>query len=368
MAGILFCYAVIFWYVFYTLRNFLAFKLEDPNLITIIKPELVSVIIPFRNEAHHLPSLLESLQKQSHLNFEVLLIDDDSTDDSFERIREILNTDDRFNYYKLMEGTGKKAAMEFGVSLSKASIVCTTDADCTVHENWLNELSQAFTDDSIQLVGAPVGMKYSYWFEKLQALEFASLIASSIGAAHNKRPIMLNAANLAFRKQLFVEVNSKMKQMPTPSGDDIFLLQYCLKHHSNGFRFINSNGSFVETQPEPSFAHFINQRRRWASKSKYYVDKEIKLVSLLVFFTNAFVVYSFIQLMFSEYAFAWLFPLFLKGLIDYLLLKKYLSSIQQLNLLNYFVLLEILHPFYIIFVAVSSQFGQFSWKKRTYPI
>jgi len=368
MGGILFYYVIVFWYVFYTLRNFMAFREEDSPPKSFIKPEMVSVIIPFRNEEHHLPALLDSLQKQSHLNFEVLLIDDDSKDHSFERINELLNSDNRFNYYKLIKGSGKKAAIEFGVSLSKAAIICTTDADCAVPEGWLEELSQVFWDENIKLVGAPVGMKYSNWFEKLQALEFASLIASSIGAAQNKKPIMLNAANMAFRKQLFVEVNSKMKQLPTPSGDDIFLLQYCLKHFPNGFRFVNSSGCFVETLPEPSFAHFINQRRRWASKSKYYVDREIKIVSLLVFFTNAFVVYSFFQFGFSDYKLAWLFPLLLKGLIDYLLLKKYLSSIQQLNLLNYFVLLEILHPFYIIFVAISSQFGQFSWKKRTYPI
>lgn len=343
-------------------------KQEDKKLDSFVKPEMVSVIVPFRNEAHHLPELIKSLQIQTHLNFEVLLIDDDSTDHTYETISKTLEVDSRFKYYRLLNGAGKKAALAYGVSKSNSSIIVTTDADCTATESWLNELTLSFSNENIQLVGAPVGMRCGNWFEKLQALEFASLIASSIGAAQNKRPIMLNAANMAFRKQLFTQVNSEMEKLPSPSGDDIFLLQYCLKNHPEGFYFLNSKGSYIETQPEPSFAHFINQRRRWASKSKYYVDNEIKLVSLLVFFANAFVVYGFMQLLFGTNLFYWLLPILLKMVVDYLLLRKYLNSIQQLNLLNYFLILEILHPFYIIFVAISSQLGQFSWKKRTYPI
>mgnify|MGYP003650660025 FL=1 len=368
MSGILFFYVILFWYVFYTLKNYLVLKQENNKHDSFIKPEMVSVIVPFRNEAHHLPELIKSLQNQTHLNFEVLLIDDDSTDHTYKSIAKTLELDSRFKYYQLLNGKGKKAALEFGVSRSNSSIIVTTDADCTTHDSWLYELTVPFENEKIQLVGATVGMKYSNWFEKLQALEFSSLIASSIAAAQNNKPIMLNAANMAFRKQLFTKVNSKMKALPSPSGDDIFLLQYCLKYHPGGFYFLNSKGSYVETQPEPTLAHFINQRRRWASKSKYYLDNEIRLVSLLVFFTNVFVVYGFVQLLLGKYFLAWLFPILLKGVVDYLLLKKYLRAIEQVDLLNYFVILEILHPFYIIFVAISSQFGRFSWKKRTYPI
>jgi cellulose synthase/poly-beta-1,6-N-acetylglucosamine synthase-like glycosyltransferase len=367
MAGILFFYVIVFWYAFYTFQNYKALKLDLPEKGTFKKMEFITVLIPFRNEALHLPKLIESLKNQIHSNFEVLLLNDHSIDNSIDIIVPLIKDDSRFCIVSLVSTTGKKAAIELGVQQSKAELICTTDADCILPENWIIELIRNFETESVQLVGAPVALLHGNIFERMQALEFASLIASTAGSAKNGRPILINAANMAFRKNLYLEVADSLNVPTTPSGDDIFLLQYCLKTYPDGYRFVFNSESLVSTQPESTFKSLINQRRRWASKSKYYVDTEIKKVSLLVFFTNLFAAYAFFQFLLSSYTFAWFFPLLLKGFVDYLILKKYLQGIQQSNLLNYFLLLEFLHPFYIIFVAISSQFGQFSWKERTYP-
>ena len=104
----------------------------------------------------------------------------------------------------------------------------------------------------------------------------------------------------------------------------------------------------------------LQQRKRWAAKSSDYQDKDAKFISWIVFLSNL----CLLLILFSG---TWreVFIVFtLKAIIDYSLLKKAVAFFQKEDIFRYFYPLQILYPFYIVYVAVASQMGGFEWKGR----
>jgi len=98
----------------------------------------ISVIIPAFNEEKYLPACLESLRKQSFRDFEVIVVDNNSTDRTGEIAR---------NYgFKVVEEKrqGMIPARERGFREAKAQIIARTDADTVVTPNWLKVIDESF--------------------------------------------------------------------------------------------------------------------------------------------------------------------------------------------------------------------------------
>ncbi len=328
----------------------------------------ISIVIPFRNESENLNALLSSLSKQTDDNFQLTLVNDHSTDDYLSVISKWTVHFDEFQLLHLDQESGKKDAVYKGVCNSKYPLILCTDADCVVPITWINIMRSSFDlANTIQLVAGTVSLKGSSLFQRFQQLEFSALIATSIGAANIGKAVMLNAANMAFRKDFYLRVQSELARENSPSGDDVFLLSACKRNHPNGFLYLNSKESMVMTMAKKSLQDFISQRNRWASKAKFYTDVDMLRLTFVVAITNLMILFSGIGSLISSQL---LFPFFLlfgaKSIIDFLILYQYLKGIQQLNLLNYFLIVEFILPFYTIFVAITSQLSKYSWKDRIF--
>ena len=94
--------------------------------------QTISVIIPLLNEEESLNELTLSLEKvfaQMKCNYEVIFVDDGSTDKSFLKIREISRRNNKIHCIKLRRNYGKSAALSKGFRAAKGSIIITMDAD-----------------------------------------------------------------------------------------------------------------------------------------------------------------------------------------------------------------------------------------------
>lgn len=94
--------------------------------------QMISVVIPLFNEEESLNELSRELEKVFDFlkcNYEVIFIDDGSTDNSFTRIREIHRRNTKFHCIKLRRNYGKSAALAKGFKAAKGNIVITMDAD-----------------------------------------------------------------------------------------------------------------------------------------------------------------------------------------------------------------------------------------------
>ena len=119
----------------------------------------------------------------------------------------------------------RKRAIRYGIEQSIGDIIVTTDADCIYADDWLSSLVSNF-EDSVGFVSGPVEFKDNgNVFSKLQKLEFAGLIFTGAGLIGAGKPTICNAANIAYRKKAFDEVNGFEYDMDLSSGDDELLMQ-----------------------------------------------------------------------------------------------------------------------------------------------
>src|SRR5882757_6850477 len=96
---------------------------------------LVSIVIPAYNRAHKLPEALKSIQAQSYSNWEVIVVDDGSKDDTAEVMRTLIAQDSRIHFIQQQTNKGAQAARNAGIHAAKGEWVAFLDSD----DQWLPE-------------------------------------------------------------------------------------------------------------------------------------------------------------------------------------------------------------------------------------
>ena len=108
----------------------------------------------------------------------------------------------------------------------------------------------------------------------MQTLEFSYLIGIGAAFIGNGRASTCNGANLAYRKDVFYQVGGFTGIDDLASGDDELLLQKVAERFAGRIGFLKHFDAVVYTHAKPTLADFLQQRRRWASKSVKYKDKK----------------------------------------------------------------------------------------------
>ena len=89
---------------------------------------LVSVIIPCYNYALYLPESVGSIIKQTYSNWECIIVDDGSTDNTKEVVQQLCAKDDRIKYF-LQSNSGPTVARNYGLAVAKGDLIQFLDAD-----------------------------------------------------------------------------------------------------------------------------------------------------------------------------------------------------------------------------------------------
>lgn len=336
-----------------------------------IPDEFISVLIPFRNEEENILENLNCIQNQKYPEdkFEVLYINDSSNDKSLEILKENIKLNNiKIINFKNEENSfaGKKRLLEYGIENAKGEIIVTTDADCFFGEDWLLNLVSEL-DDKTGFIAGPVEFTDgSSTFSKIQKLEFSGLIISGAGLIGTNSPAICNAANLAYRKKLYSEVNGFKDHLNISSGDDDFLMQKIWKDTNYKVRFCSRKDAIVKTNSNKTLNDFFHQRIRWASKGLFY--KNIKLIFTLIliyFFYLGILAQLVLGITVSNlFVISLIISLILKFFIEYLTLKNGFKLIFKSCKIEHFFLTEFFQIFYIIFAGFFGIFGNYNWKGR----
>lgn len=333
-----------------------------------------SIIIPFRNEAHNLPYLLNSL---SAINYpvelyEILLINDDSQDNFNPILEEFSKQNQHLNLHLLQNirktNSPKKDAINTAINLSNFEWIVTTDADCIVPKLWLQLFNKFIEAEKPVFISAPVkfSSQNSFLFH-FQNLNFTSLMGSTIGSFGIDKPFMCNGANLCYLKAAFLKLNGFEDNNNIASGDDIFLMEKMLKAYPKKVKFLKSDENIVETNTENSWKLFINQQIRWASKSASYKSLFAKFVGIVVFLENLMVlVLEFYILLSPEFWIYFMLIFSLKVIIDFILIAQTSIFLKNTKSLKHYLSVSLLYPFFIVFTGCLSTFKNYDWKGRSF--
>lgn len=332
-----------------------------------------SIIVPFRNEEKNLPKLLKSISNLNYPKelFELILVDDFSEDAS-EYICIKWRMENGLIDSTLLENlrlsnSPKKDAITRAMPIVKNEWIITTDADCTVHKNWLLTLDNFIQKNSIEMVvGAVVYKTKNNWFHHFQKLDLLSLQGTTIGSFGIGKPFMCNGANFAYTKNFFNTLGGFGGIHDIASGDDVMLLQKALKTTPEKVHYLKNQEHIVKTKPENDLYALFMQRVRWASKTTSYKNNYAKTLAVLVLLMNLSLIVDFgfwiVGYLNGKIMVA---GFLMKYLVDYILIYKTNQYLRK----NKFIIpiaSSLIYPIFSSLVGLYTLFGSFTWKGRTF--
>lgn len=311
----------------------------------------VSVIVACRNEEQNLPALLNNISLQDYKRdmFEVIIVDDNSNDRTYEIASEFKT----IKNLKVLrnKGRGKKPAIRTGVEASSGNLIITADADCSVGNSWLKTIIPFYTENKPDMVICPVDLQGGRsFFHRFQELEFLSLQGVTAGTAAAGNPVMCNGANLAFTKEVFNKHFDNLHD-ELPTGDDVFLLHSIKKETENKIMWLESADAIATSRTSETLSAFLRQRARWISKAGSYSDRFTQVLAIVTFVTILLEWFLLIAGIFNPVFFLVLLAAFIfKAVPDYLILYNTTKRYNKKSLLRLFFPAQTIYPVYIISV------------------
>lgn len=356
------------YFIFNLVLIFTWLKMRNSQvLITSKKDTKLTIIIPVRNEAGNIVKLLQDINNQDYPfeNFEVIIANDGSTDDTVDLIlafQEIAKFNIRLlNIFEEKGASPKKRAIQKSIEIASGELVITTDGDCRVTPKWLSSIQQFYKATGAKLISSPVTFvdENNFW-NTAQIIEFASLIGSGACAMYLQKPNMCNGANIAYTREVFEKVGGFAGNDHLASGDDEFLMQKIAQKHPKQVLFNANSDSIVSTHAQPNFLCFYQQRKRWASKWKHYNNWQIPALAIFIFVANLGVLLTYFLLP-SNISLRLLGLKFGAEFVFLSLIISYFGYAKKIFLLP---IIQIFYPFYVVFFGLLSQRKGYEWKGR----
>jgi len=342
-------------------------KLRNYTPVNIKGHTPVSIIVAARDEEEQIAKTIEDLLAQTYAPelTEIIFIDDHSTD----RTAEIISRYPRVKLISLQEKTlnsYKKKAIETAIGGASGKLIITTDADCRMGPLWLQTIVQYYEENDYKMISSPVAYAGERnFFERAQALEFLYLIGLGASTIGNNKPSTCNGANLAYERDAFYEVGGFKGIDDLASGDDELLLHKMAARYNQKIGFLKNRNAIVYTQAKPTLGEFIQQRKRWASKSTRYKNKSIIVLGVLVWLFNLSIVLNTLAGFFNPMFFTVaLLQLLFKISLEFIFLWAVTRFARRRELMVLSPILSVMHIVYILFIGIAGNSGKYKWKGR----
>ncbi len=270
---IVFCSFVLiqFLYVFFIHRK-LAFYKEVP---APTEPKLppVSIIIAARNESDNLYENLPSILSQDYPEFEVIVVNNQSIDDSGWLLTAFCQQFPNLRVVELGRNKhlrpGKKLPITLAIKAAKYEHFVLTDADCKpTSSNWLRLMASKFNDQKQIVIGYGPFTKSKGIINKIIRFDTAWIGVSYLSMALAKLPYMGVGRNIAYTKSVFNSVNGFKSHYSIPSGDDDLFIQEAAKR--NNYTIQIDADSHCYSPAAPSWSRWVYQKSRHYSTSSRY--------------------------------------------------------------------------------------------------
>lgn len=257
-------FCVIFWVEKRRKKGKCDFLTEQPP---------VSVVICSKDESENLRQFLPSILEQDYPNFEVIVVNDGSTDATSEVLSVFKQQYDNLYETYIPESTEiisrKKLGLTIGIKAAKNEFLLFTDADCRAESRqWISEMVKNFTPETEFVLGCGLYMYEKSFINRLISYDTLTIALQYLGFAFAGKPYMGVGRNLAYRKSTFMSHKGFAGLLHIQSGDDdLFVNSWAVKTNT---RIETSAQSITTSLPKKTFKAWISQKDRHLSTSLMY--------------------------------------------------------------------------------------------------
>jgi len=350
---------IFLWIIFLRFAFFTKTAKANPD-----KQEAVSVIIVAKNEYRNLKNNLQKILEQDYPNFEVILVNHASEDDTEYLIRELSQKYPHLKYVVVQDNinffSGKKFPLSVGIKSAQHDIVLLTDADCYPDsKNWIAEMQSQFVNKKEIVLGYGAYEERRGLLNKFIRYDTLRVGMMYLSLAKWGVPYMGVGRNLAYRKSLFFKENGFQSHLNIPSGDDDLFINKAANRKNTTIAVGKSCRSI--SVPKTSFSDWYYQKKRHLTTGKHYKFSHLVIlglwdISTFIFFLTAILMLSF--------QFQWIAVASILGLriISQLIItKKTMLLLGEKKLLLFSPLMEL---FVLIANPIVSVVSIFATKRR----
>jgi glycosyltransferase involved in cell wall biosynthesis len=322
----------------------------------------ISVIVCAKNEGENVVKYIPLLAEQDYPDFEIILIDDASSDNTLEIFEEFEKQYSNIRLVKVKNNEAfwgnKKYALTLGIKSSKKDYLVFTDADCyPASKEWLTSISSNFTMHKTIVLGYGAYEKVANSFlNKIIRFETLLTAVQYFSWAKIGNPYMGIGRNLAYKKEEFFNVNGFISHIQVRSGDDdLFINQVAT---SKNTAVCYTPESFTYSEPKTTFKGWFTQKRRHVSTAKLY--KPFDKIQLALFYVSQllFIILAIVLLAFQ---YQWIIVLSLVGfryLFTWITLGFSAGKLKEKDVMYWFPIIEIVLIFTQLNVFITNIFSK----------
>ena len=272
----------------------------------------VSIIIFVKNSATSLQKSLPRILAQKYPKFEIVLINNASSDDTAEVLEGFQKNNDNIKILDVDNNEAfwgsKKYALTLGIKAAKYEHLLFTDANSKVlSEFWIEEISKEFAQTKSIILGYEKYKKTNSLTNLFARFENLIKAIQCFSFAKFGSPFMAFDSNFCYRKSDFFKAKGFINHMKIKEGEaDLFIKDAASKENIS---FTISKNSFIEIETPKSFGSWIQKLRIDSSIKKHY---KFKHRFLLNFFTFSKVIfYTLATILFFIHPWQIIFPIVL---------------------------------------------------------
>tara|TARA_B100001250_G_scaffold402989_1_gene416871 strand:- start:3051 stop:4163 length:1113 start_codon:yes stop_codon:yes gene_type:complete len=330
----------------------------------------VSVVVSAHNESNNIANCLDDLLKQKYDKnlIEIIVVNDRSKDDTGDILNRYVSKHKIIKTLTIKDSdyslSPKKYALSKAIDISNGEIILSTDADCRLNKLWISSMVSCFTPEVGAVAGLVILNPTNWIFSYLMTIDAIMnnlIIHGTLGLGF---AVACKGGNFAYRRCVFEEVGGFRGLDRSLSGDDDLFIQKISSKSNWKIRSCVIKSSLVESSAPGNLIHYLNQRKRHISASKYF-KKIVQFAYLIYFFSKIFMLNSFLYILYYNGFDNAMIQLMLSLYVATLILLIYSSknNIQK----KYLILYPIWEIYYVINHIVIGPFallGKVKWGKR----
>jgi biofilm PGA synthesis N-glycosyltransferase PgaC len=326
--------------LFFRYSKLAFYKARTDN--TFNKP--VSVVICARNEGENLTKFLPEILTQDYHEFEVVVVNDCSYDNTDDVLREFAKvfpnlkaiTVKEDEYYK----HGKKFALLVGIKGAKYEHLVLTDADCKPASSlWLKKMASGFSNGKEIVLGYGAYFQEKGFLNKLIRYDTFLIGLKYLSAALRKKPYMGVGRNLAYTKDLFFRSKNFSKHYHLISGDDdLFINQVATADNTT---IVIDHEAITYSEPKHSLKNWKMQKGRHLTTAPYYKQSTKMMLGIDIFVNFIFWIFAITCLVLESTRISSGIGFILIIFSEYLILIKVSKQLNEKNLVSFYPILNI---------------------------